>query len=251
MTMQQDRIRNSADEAFAESLARFRENLGTVEQLLNESAQTITARNMDELEAKAVDLKHHTMEEMFKSAEWYEKKAQTQAQTYTEKLVEQAGAQLREKAGEISALFTNDLDHASRTYFSQTQQQMEESVRDSFERVRMLFTEAADTTSAAFTDEIQRNARMELDGFNELMQKSVEISREQLDATRAEVTHKITSQQEEFLRRFQTSMTGAVEKGLGEAQQQVESNFAASAGFLEIDERIEANGTARIFRKNQ
>ncbi len=227
MTMQQDRIRNSADEAFAESLARFRENLGTVEQLLNESAQTITARNMDELEAKAVDLKHHTMEEMFKSAEWYEKKAQTQAQTYTEKLVEQAGAQLREKAGEISALFTNDLDHASRTYFSQTQQQMEESVRDSFERVRMLFTEAADTTSAAFTDEIQRNARMELDGFNELMQKSVEISREQLDATRAEVTHKITSQQEEFLRRFQTSMTGAVEKGLGEAQQQVESSFAA------------------------
>ena len=117
MTMQQDRIRNSADEAFAESLARFRENLGTVEQLLNESAQTITARNMDELEAKAVDLKHHTMEEMFKSAEWYEKKAQSQAQTYTEKLVEQAGAQLREKAGEISALFTNDLDHASRSLF--------------------------------------------------------------------------------------------------------------------------------------
>ncbi len=227
MTMQQDRIRNSADEAFAESLGRFRENLGTVEQLLNESAQTITARNMDELEAKAVDLKHHTMEEMFKSAEWYEKKAQTQAQTHTEKLVEQAGTQLREKAGEISALFTNDLNHASRSYLSQTQQQLEESVRDSFERVRMLFTEAADTTSAAFTDEIQRNARLELDGFNELMQKSVEISRERLDATRAEVTHQITSEQEEFLRRFQSSMSGAVEKGLGEAQQQVESSFSA------------------------
>ncbi len=227
MTMQQDRIRNSADEAFADSLARFRDNLGTVEQLLNESAQTITARNMEELEAKAVDLKHHTMEEMFKSAEWYEKKAQTQAQTHTEKLVEQAGAQLRERAGEISALFTNDLNHASRSYLSQTQQQLEETVRDSFERVRMLFTEAADTTSAAFTDEIQRNARLELDGFSELMQKSVEISREQLDSTRAQVTHKTTVEQEEFLRRFQASMTGAVEKGLSEAQQQVESSFAA------------------------
>src|SRR5260370_32950050 len=32
LTMQQDRIRGSADEAFAESLARFRENLGSVEQ---------------------------------------------------------------------------------------------------------------------------------------------------------------------------------------------------------------------------
>jgi len=42
LTLQQDRIRNSADEAFAESLARFRENLGTVEQILQESSQTIT-----------------------------------------------------------------------------------------------------------------------------------------------------------------------------------------------------------------
>ncbi len=227
MTMQQDRIRNSADEAFADSLARFRENLGSVEQILNESAQAITTRNLDELENKAVDLKHHTMEEMFKSAEWYEKKAQSQAQSFTEKLVEQSGAQLREKAGEISGVFATELDHSSRSYLNQTQQQLEESVRDAFERVRMLFTEAADTTSAAFTDEIQRNARQELDGFNELMQKSVEISRERLDATRAEIAHKVSSEQEEFLRRFQDSMRGAVEKGLQEAQGQVQSSFAS------------------------
>jgi hypothetical protein len=227
MTMQQDRIRNSADEAFADSLARFRENLGSVEQILNESAQTITTRNLDELENKAVDLKHHTMEEMFKSAEWYEKKGQSQAQSFTEKLVEQSGAQLREKAGEISGLFATELDHSSRSYLNQTQQQLEESVRDAFERVRMLFTEAADTTSAAFTDEIQRNARQELDGFNELMQKSVEISRERLDATRADIAHKVSTEQEEFLQRFQESMSGAVEKGLQEAQGQVQSSFAA------------------------
>jgi hypothetical protein len=227
MTMQQDRIRNSADEAFADSLARFRENLGTVEQILSESAQAITARNMDELESRAVDLKHTTMEELFKSAEWYEKKAQTQAQNFTEKLVEQSGAQLREKAGEVSGLFATELDHASRSYLGQTQQQLEESVRDAFERVRVLFAEAADTTSAAFTDEIQRNARQELDGFNELMQKSVEISRERLDATRADISHKVSAEQEEFLRRFHDSMSGAVEKGLSAAQEQVQSSFTA------------------------
>jgi len=68
LTMQQDRIRNSADEALRKRLARFRENLGTVEQVLIESAHGITERHLDELEGKAVDLKHHTMEEMFKSA---------------------------------------------------------------------------------------------------------------------------------------------------------------------------------------
>src|SRR5215469_13324654 len=192
MTMQQDRIRNSADEAFADSLARFRENLGSVEALLNESAQGITARHLEELENRAVDLKHHTMEEMFKSAEWYEKKAQTQLQNSTEKMVEQTGASLREKAGEISSLFTSELSHASRSYVEQSHRQLEDTVRDAFERVRLLFAEAADTTSAAFTDEIQRNARQELEGFMELMQKTVEQSRERLDAAREELNYKVT-----------------------------------------------------------
>jgi hypothetical protein len=227
LTMQQDRIRNSADEAFADSLARFRENLGSVEQILNESAQTITARNMEELETRAVDLKHHTMEEMFKSAEWYEKKAQTQAQSFTERLVEQSAAELREKAGEISGRFATELDHSSHNHLNQAHHQLEDSVKESFERVRILFTEAADTTSAAFTDEIQRNARQELDGFNELMHKSVEISRDELDTTRVELSHKLNGEQEEFLRRFQNSMSGAVEKGLSEARGQVESSFNA------------------------
>src|SRR5260370_7163587 len=66
LTLQQDRIRNSADEAFAESLARFRENLGSVEQILQESSQAITGGNLAELEGKAGDLKHQMVEELLK-----------------------------------------------------------------------------------------------------------------------------------------------------------------------------------------
>ena len=227
LTMQQDRIRNSADESFAESLARFRESLGTVEQVLSESAQGITTRHLDDLEGKAVDLKHHSMEEMFKSAEWYEKKAQTQLQSTTEKLVEQAGAQLREKAGEVSSLFASELNHASRSYVEQSHRQMEESVRESFERIRILSTEAADTTSAAFTDEIQRNGRQELEGFMELMQKTVEESRERLDAARAEMSHKLTVEQDEFLRRFQAGMGESVDQKLAESQEKARAEFEA------------------------
>jgi hypothetical protein len=227
LTMQQDRIRNSADEAFAESLARFRENLGTVEQVLHESAQGITGKHLEELEGKAVDLKHHTMEEMFKSAEWYEKKAQTQLQNSTERLVEQAGSQLREKAGEVSSLFASELNHASRSYVDQSHRQMEESVREAFERIRILSAEAADTTSAAFTDEIQRNGRQELEGFMELMQKTVEESRERLDSARAEMSHKLTMEQDEFLRKFQAGMSDTVDQRLKESQEKVKAEFEA------------------------
>jgi len=225
LTMQQDRIRNSADEAFAESLARFRENLGSVEQILQESSQSITYRNLTELEGKAGDLKHQMVEELHKSAEWYEKKAQTQIQNQTERAIEHAGNQLREKAGEVSAVFTSELDHSSRSFVGHAQTQMEELVRDSFARARALFAEAADTTVAAFTDEIQRTGREELKGYNEEAQRSTEATRQQLDATRAELARQTTAEQEAFLRRFQSSMSGALDAGVAEAQKKVSEGF--------------------------
>jgi len=225
LTLQQDRIRNSADEAFAESLARFRENLGSVEMLLQDSSQAITGRSLTELEAKASDFKHHMIEELLKSAEWYEKKAQTQIQNLTERTIENAGNQLREKAGELSSVFASELDHASRSFVGHTHTQMEEVVRDSFERARALFAEAADTTAAAFTDEIQRTGRRELDGFKEEVRHSADAGRQQLDSARVELSQKTTADQEAFLHRFQASMAGALEAGVAEAQKKVSDGF--------------------------
>jgi hypothetical protein len=227
MTMQQDRIRNSADEAFAESLARFRENLGSVEQLLNDSSQSITGRQLEDLEGKSADLKHRAAEELYKTAEWYEKKIQTQLQNATEMTVDETVKQLREKAGEISGTFANELNNTSRSFTTQNRQQMEEAVQDAFQRIRLLFAEAADTTSAAFTDEIQRNARHELEGFTKLSNLRLEELRERLDATRAEFDHKLTNQQEEFLRRFQAAMNETVVRGVVDAQEKVQSGFAS------------------------
>jgi len=225
LTLQQDRIRNAADESFAESLARFRDSLGSVEQLLNESEGAITARNLTELEAKAGDLKHQTIEDLFKTSQWYEKKAQTLIQGFTDKTVEQAGNQLREKAGEVSGLFASELDSTSRNFVSHTQSQLEEVVSESFGRARALFAEAADTTTAAFTDEIQRQARQELAGVGEEVQRHVGEAREQLEAVRTEHSQKLTSEQEDFLERFRTGMIGAVDAGVADARQKVQAGL--------------------------
>src|SRR5581483_122076 len=207
-SMQQERIRTAADEAFAESLGRLRENLGGVEQLLHESAQSD-------------DVRHQAVEEMYKSAEWYEKKAQTQIAAISEKAVEQASNQLRERAGEVSSVFAAEVDHASRNFVEHTQAQMAEAVHDAFERTRALFAEAADTTSAAFTDEIQRHARMELEGFRTALAKAAEDSRSQLETSHSQLTRRLTAEQEEFLRRFQEQMSSALESGVSEVRQKV------------------------------
>lgn len=225
MTLQQDRIRASADEAFAESLARFRENLGGVDELLQEAAQAVASHNLMEIDSKISDLKHQTVDDLMKSAEWYEKRAQTQIQNLTEKTVEQAEIQFREKAGEVSSVFASELDHSSRSFIGHTQTQMEEVVRDAFERARELFSEAAETTTAAFTDEIQRQARHELDGFNEETRSSLSETRLQLDAARAELAQKVTAEQETFLRQFQAGMHSAVEVGIADANARVKAGL--------------------------
>jgi hypothetical protein len=226
LTLQQDRIRNSADEAFAESLGRFRDNLGGVEQLLNESSKRITSQNLTELEGRAADVRHHAVDEMHKSAEWYEKKVQTQISGLTERAVEHAGNQLREKAGEISGVFASELDHSSRNFVQHTQTQMEEVVHDAFDRARALFAEAADTTSAAFTDEIQRHGREELDGFSDAVRETASSSFAQLQVSRAEMVQETTVAQAEFLNHFRGALSGALESGIGEAREKVQAGFA-------------------------
>ncbi len=226
LTLQQDRIRSAADEAFAESLAGFRENLGGVEQLLQEASQGVISRNLAELESKAADVRHEAREEIYKTAEWYEKKVQTQLNGLTEKMVEQGGQQLRERAGEVSAEFTAELDHASRNFVGHTQNQMKEVVRESFDRARELFAEAADTTIAAFTDEIQRHARQELGGFEEAVNQTAAESNRQFAASREALAQRLTAEQESFLQRFQAGMAAALETEVREAQEKINDGFA-------------------------
>jgi hypothetical protein len=226
MTLQQDRIRGFADEAFAESLARFRENLGSVEQILQEASQVITDKSLGELQDKAEGLKHGAVEDLLKSSEWYEKKAQTHIQTATERAVEHAANLLREKAGEVSSAFAGEVDHASRNFVGHTQTQMEDVLRDAFERSRVLFAEAAETTEAAFTDEIQRTARRELAGFGEEVLRSASEMRSQIETARVELALRTTAEQEDFLRRFQAGMSAAMEGTVREARKSVEASFA-------------------------
>jgi flagellar biosynthesis/type III secretory pathway protein FliH len=164
-------------------------------------------------------LKHQVVEELLKSAEWYEKRAQTQIQNHSEKGVDHTVNQLRERAREISGVFATELDHSSRNFLGHTQTQMEEVVRESFERARALFAEAADTTTAAFVDEIQRTARQELGGYNEELKRTTAQER-------TELAQQVSSEQEAFLKRFQDSLGGALQTGVEEAQKTVSEGFA-------------------------
>jgi hypothetical protein len=225
VTLHQERIRATTDEAFGEALAQFRGNLASIEGNLRQSSEAVTSQALSGLEARVEGVKHNAVEDLIKSAEWYEKKAQTQIQAAGERIAEQYAAQIRDRANEISSEFSSDMDQSSRNFVSYAQTQMAEVVSDAFDKTRALFTEAAETTAAAFIDEIQRHARQDLDGFDEELRKSAADARVKLDAAHAELRGKLTADQESFLRRFQTEMSGALEAGVTDANQKVQAGF--------------------------
>jgi hypothetical protein len=225
LTMHQERIRASTDESFAEALAQFRANLGGAEELLREAAENVTTRSLSDFELRVETLKQQTVEDLVKSAEWYEKRAQTQTQSAAEKVSELVGNQLRERAGDIASEFATELDQSSRNFVTYAQTQMAEVVSEAFERARALFAEAAETTSAAFIDEIQRHARQDLEGFETELQRSTVETRTQMEAARSELAQRVTSEQEDFLRRFQEGMSNAMETGVAQAHLRVQAGF--------------------------
>jgi hypothetical protein len=225
LSLHQERIRASTDETFAEALAQFRGNLGGVEELLRETAETVTTRSLSDLELRVETLKQQTVEDLVKSAEWYEKRAQTQTQNAAEKVSELVGSQLRDRAADIASEFATELDQSSRNFVTYAQNQMAEVVSEAFERARALFAEAAETTTAAFIDEIQRHARQDLEGFESELKRSSVQTRTEMEAARSELVQKVTTEQENFLRRFQEGMAGAMDAGVAEANERVQAGF--------------------------
>jgi hypothetical protein len=225
LALHQDRIRSSTDEAFAEALQQFRSNLGGIEEILRVTTDSVTSRGVSDFEVRLEDLKQKTVEDLNKSAEWYEKRAQTQTQAAAEKAGEQAAKQLREQAGTVANEFAGELDQSSRNFVAYAQTQMADVVSEAFERARSLFSEAAETTTAAFIDEIQQHARRDLDGFEAELKRSTSETRSLIDTAHSELAQRVTVEQENFLHRFQDSLHGTIEAGVAEANERVQAGF--------------------------
>jgi hypothetical protein len=225
LALHQDKIRASTDEAFAEALQQFRSNLGGFEEILRVTTDSVTSRGMTDFEMRLEDLKAKTVEDLNKSAEWYEKRAQTQTQAAADKAGEQAARQLREQAVNVANEFAGELDQSSRNFVAYAQTQMADVVSEAFERARSLFSEAAETTTAAFIDEIQQHARRDLDGFEAELKRSTSETRSLIDTAHSELAQRVTVEQENFLHRFQDSLHGTIEAGVAEANERVQAGF--------------------------
>lgn len=220
-----ERFERDSDQAVQAALARLQEAVGHFEKDFEEAGRAATAKWLAELEAKATDTTHAAFEALYKSAEWYEKKAQTHMQATMDKALEQASNGLRENAGEISGLFASELDHYSRTYVEHTQGQMDEAVKDAVERARGQLAQAADTTATTFGDQLHGAAQREFDRFTGSLSSAFEQTAARLETHMAQVCSKIDANARQYFVEFHKGMAEQVQRGVAQARQELEAQL--------------------------
>ena len=231
----QHRIWQASDRSVQESVARAKELLAQVEKEFAESARNTSAKWFTELETKATETTHSTFEALFKSADWYEKKIQTQMQSTLEKGLDQAAAGLREKAGEMSGLFASELDHYSRSYVEHAQNQLEENARDAAERASLQMAQAGEAASANFTDRTDQLTRDQFELFNAKADSAFEQNAARVEAHAVQVRSKLESDARMLAGEFQRVLSQQTQQSLAQGKQELASQIDLAKDNLRIE----------------
>jgi hypothetical protein len=239
LTEHQQKVWQISDRSVQETAARAKELLAQIEKDFGESARIASGRWIADLETKATETSHNTFETLFKSAEWYEKKIQTQMQTTLEKGLDQAASRLREKAAEMSGLFASELDHYSRSYVDHAQEQMQENGREAAERASRQIDEAGDAAGAKFTERAAQLGREQFDAYASKTKAAFEQNASYMDAHSTQVRSKLETDARAFAADFQRALTQHAQQtlALGKQELGIQIDQAKDALLIESQDR--------------
>jgi hypothetical protein len=236
----QQRIWQASDRGLQDTAARGKELLAQIEKEFDESAHSASGRWLAELEIRATETSHSTFEALFKSADWYEKKIQTQMQTSLDKGLDQAASRLREKAAEMSGLFASELDHYSRSYVEHAQGQMQENARDVAEQASRQIVEAGDAAAAKFSDRAAQLGREQFDVYASKTKTAFEQNTAYMEAHSTQFRSKLESDTRVFAAEFQRALAHHAQQNLTLGKQELGIQIdQAKEGLLMESQELE------------
>jgi hypothetical protein len=231
----QQQIWQISERGLQDTAVRGKELLAQIEKDFGESARTASGRYLAELETRATETSHSTFEALFKSADWYEKKIQTQMQSTLEKGLDQAASRLREKAAEMSGLFASELDHYSRSYVDHAQSQMQENAREAAERGSQQITEAGDAAAANFTERAAQLGREQFDGYASKTKTAFEQHAAQMETYTAQIRSKLETEARGFAVEFQRALSAHAQRTLAVGKEELGIQVDQAKGALHTE----------------
>ncbi len=221
----QARVWQASDRNLQDTVTRGKELFARIETEFGESARETITRWINELETKATETTQGTFEALYKSADWYEKKVQNQMQTILQKGADQAAAQLREKAAELSGMFARELDNCSRSYVEHAQGQIQESATEAAERGSQQIAEAGNAAASHFTERAAQLGREQFDVYAAKTKTAFEQNIASMEANGAQVRSKLESDARGFAVEFQRALSQHVKQTLAQGVQDLEARI--------------------------
>jgi len=235
LTEHQQRVWQASELSVQDAVARGKELLAQVEKEFGESSRAASAKWLSELETKATETTHSTFETLFKSADWYEKKVQTQMQATLEKGLEQAFSGMREKAGELSGLFASELDHYSRSYVEHSKSQMQDNAREAAEQAGQEMTNAAESSATSFIERATQLGREQFDLYAAKTNIASEQSIAHLEAHTVQVRSKLESDSRTFAAEYQHALAQQSQQNLTQAREELAAEINQAKDSLRLE----------------
>ena len=225
----EERSREISERVTQDATAHAEEIFRRIEAQYHEAGAAAQARWLAELDAKATDTTHNAFESIFKSAEWYEKKVQTQMQATLEKGLAQVSEALRGKAGELSSLFATELDHFTRSYVEHAKEQLDEQARAVAAHTRDAAQEASDAVAGGFSE---RAAKIAGEQYQRLLAQTAATQEHfsaRLDAQAAETQSNLVEAARQTAANFRVEIEEQSDASVAAASQKIETQAAALA----------------------
>lgn len=222
---QTEKLLRASEENMRLAEAGMKELMARVQKDLENVSRVTLEKRIEELDAKSADTQHSTFEALYKSAEWYQKKAQTAMQSALEKGVEQASGQLRDHAGEVSRMFSQELDHYSRSYTEHTQAQLEETAKETVAQSQRDMVQTQQAQAASFSDEAHRIAKEKLGNFAEESSGVRDHMASQLDAHAAKVRSRWAEHAGQSFTEFQDQIANHLTQSLSQSQKEFQASL--------------------------
>ena len=218
-----------AEQGFAE---RLRQVTAQAQREWEEASGAALKRWLEELETKSTEATHSTFETLFKTAEWYQKKAQSGMQAAMERTVEQASTSLREKAAELSRIFAAELEHYSRSYVQQTGELVKEKTRDVLEGLPGQLEQQAEASRQGFAAAIRRSVEEYESRLGEIAGATHKETRAQLAEFSEQLQSEASAHAARTLAGFDERLAESIEEAAVEASRRMQAGLHAAARDL-------------------
>jgi hypothetical protein len=238
---QEESVTKASEQTIETVVARVQAAMTRLEQDFEMSGRVATAKWIAEIEGNATETMHATSESLFKTADWYEKKMQTQMQSALERGMEQANSGLREKAGETSSLFATELDHYSRNYVEHTRDQFEESSREILDRVRQESTAVVASSAASLEQRAQTHGEAALGDLRVKFGAIFAQISAQMDARAAGGLAELNAEAESASEAFRSGLAQQNLQALDEARKELASHTEAGKAGLRVEAQAQEN----------